>query len=59
MLVIIYDYVIYYISSYYIIQFTVFRCYITLSQGDYYQGTMWYTFFKYRPVTQVGVIDFT
>ena len=26
---------------------------LLLNAGDYYQGTMWYTFFKYRPVTQV------
>ena len=26
---------------------------LLLNAGDYYQGTMWYTFFKYRPVIQV------
>jgi len=25
---------------------------LLLNAGDYYQGTMWYTFFKYRPVIQ-------
>ena len=27
---------------------------LLLNAGDYYQGTMWYTFFKYRPVIQVA-----